>query len=202
MLNSKTNSNINLDFSVLKESKITNGNLKMLENAIAEKCAVSFEYTNIDNVTTIKEVEPIVVSYKWYAWYLLGYSLDKENYRLYKLIRMRNLQFTNKSISRVHEPSEVLLKRNDEQDSREYIDIKLFCKSEIRMKALEYLKGVIELEYENGDFIMNLHLPENEQLWFGILLSLGNLVQVIEPENLKEQICSKCIDILNLYNNV
>ena len=202
LLNNKTNLNINLDFSVLKESKNMNEYLNILENAIAKKCTVLFKYTNTDNVTSTKEVEPIVVSYKWYSWYLLGYSLEKEDYRLYKLIRMRNLQLTNKSISRVHESAEVLLKKNVEQDSREYIDIKLFCKSEIRMKAIEYLKGVIELEYENGDFIMNLHLPKNEQLWFGTLLSLGNLVQVIEPVDLKKRICDKCADILNLYNNI
>jgi predicted DNA-binding transcriptional regulator YafY len=165
-------------------------------------CVVSFEYTNADNITTTKEVEPIVVTYKWYAWYLLAYSLEKEEYRLYKLVRMRNLELTNKSISRVHESAELLLKRNDEQDTRQYLDIKLFCKLEIRLRAIEHLNGVIESEYENGDFIMNLHLPQNEQLWFGTLLSLGNLVRVIEPEDLKYRLCDKCTDILNLYNNI
>jgi predicted DNA-binding transcriptional regulator YafY len=68
-----------------------------------------------------------------------------------------------------------------------------------KMKAIEYLNGSIESEYENGDFIMNLHLPESEQLWLGTLLSLGNLVKAIEPEELKNRLCSKCIDIINLY---
>ena len=202
LLNNKTDSNIILDFSVLRESKNTNENLKILENAVVEKCVVSFEYTNADNITTTKEVEPIAMTYKWYAWYLLAYSLEKEDYRLYKIVRMRNLELTNKSISRVHESAEVLLKKNDEQDTRQYLDIKLFCKSEIRMRAIEHLNGVIESEYGNGDFIMNLHLPQNEQLWFGTLLSLGNLVKVIEPEDLKHHLCDKCTDILNLYNNI
>jgi predicted DNA-binding transcriptional regulator YafY len=115
---------------------------------------------------------------------------------------MRNLILTDKKILRVHESASILLKKNDEKDNRKYIDIKLFCKSEVKMKAIEYLKGNIELEYENGDFIMNLHLPENEELWFGTLFSLGKLVKVIEPKALKKKLCDKSREILNLYHDL
>lgn len=198
----KIDTNIILDFSTLKENKNTNEELKVLENAISEKIVVRFLYTNADNKTTEKEVEPIAVTYRWYAWYLLAYSLEKYEYRLYKLVRMRNLILTDKKIFRVHESASILLKKNDEKDNRKYIYIKLFCKAEVKTKAIEYLKGNIELEYENGDFIMNLHLPENEQLWFGTLFSFGKLVKVIEPEALKEKLCDKSREILNLYHDV
>ena len=48
LLNNKTNLNINLDFSVLKESKNMNEYLNILENAIVKKCTVLFKYTNTD----------------------------------------------------------------------------------------------------------------------------------------------------------
>ena len=195
----KADLDIVLDFSVLREGRNINGNLKILEDAIVQKCVVSFEYTNMEDVTTTKTVEPVAAVYKWYSWYLLAYSLEKKDYRLYKLVRMKELVLTNESMSIVHEPADILLKKNEQKDTRQYIDIKLFCKSEIRIKAIEYLNGTIESEYANGDFIMNLHLPENEQLWFGTLLSLGNLVKVIQPEELKSRLCSRCSDILNLY---
>lgn len=198
----KIDTNIVLDFSVLKENKNTNEKLKVLETAIVEKIVVRFLYTSADNKTKEKSVEPIAVTYRWYAWYLLAYSLEKGDYRLYKLVRMRNLILIDKKILRVHEPASVLLKKNHEKDNRKYINIKLFCKAEVRMKAVEYLKGNIEVEYENGDFIMNLHLPENEELWFGTLFSLGNLVKVIEPEDLKKKLCDKSIEILNLYRDL
>ena len=194
--------NIILDFSVSRENENINKNLKVLESAVVEKRVVSFIYTNADNKTSKKEVEPIAVTYRWYAWYLLAYSSEQGEYRLYKLVRMRNLTSTDKKILREHEPASVLLKRNDENDNRKYIDIKLFCKAEVKTKAIEYLKGNIELEYENGDFIMNLHLPENEELWFGTLFSLGKLVKVIEPEALKEKLCDKSREILNLYHDL
>lgn len=147
-------------------------------------------------------VEPIVLTYKWYAWYLLAYSLTDEDYRLYKLIRMEKIHVTNQKMSHQHEPAESLLKRYEETDDRKYMDIRLLCKAEVKKRAIEYLKGVVESQDENGDFILKLHLPENEQLWFGTLLSLGSLVQVIEPESLKKRLCDKCMDILQLYNKL
>lgn len=195
-------SNIILDFSVLREQNDVNKNLKLLENAADSKNIVTFEYTDADNVKTLKEVEPIALTYKWYAWYLLGFTQEKKDYRLYKLVRMSSLKKTDKLMSMEHEPAETILKKAEKHDSRKYIDIKLFCKSKADIKVIEYLNGTIEKKYENGDFIMDLHLPENEQLWFGTLLSLGNLVRVIEPESLKKRLCSKCNEILKIYDNL
>lgn len=195
----KRDLNIILDFSTLSENKNINEKLKLLESIIAEKYSVSFEYTNADNITTIKQVEPIALTYRWYSWYLLGYSLKKEDYRLYKILRMMNLKKINSRILRKHESAHILLEKNEAKDIRKYIDIKLFAKCEIKMKAIEYLNGSIEAEYENGDFIMNLHVPENEQFWLGTILSFGNLAKIIEPEQLKRKLCARCDEILNLY---
>ncbi|MDQ7094032.1 WYL domain-containing protein [Desulfosporosinus sp. PR] len=191
-----------LDFSVLKEGRDTDPKLKMLEKAIESKCLVFFEYTNSENLISEPNVEPIALTYKWYAWYLLGYSLVKEDYRLYKLLRMRNIQLTDRKISHEHDSADMIFERNENNDSRNYLDIRLFCKAEAKMQTIEYLNGVIEAEQENGDFVMKLHLPENEQFWFGTLLSLGNLVQIIEPESLKDRLCTKCKEILKLYPNL
>lgn len=198
----KSNSTIFLDFSVLKEGNETSHQLITLERAIVSKNVISFEYTNSENRLSTPMVEPIVLTYKWYAWYLLAYSLTDEDYRLYKLIRMEKIHVTNQKMSHQHEPAESLLKRYEETDDRKYMDIRLLCKAEVKKRAIEYLKGVVESQDENGDFILKLHLPENEQLWFGTLLSLGSLVQVIEPESLKKRLCDKCMDILQLYNKL
>ncbi|WP_100488325.1 helix-turn-helix transcriptional regulator [Sporolactobacillus pectinivorans] len=198
----KPDANIFLDFSTLKEGNETSRKLEMLEKAIGTKRIVTFDYTNSDNLITVPEVEPIVLAYKWYTWYLLAYLPAREDYRLYKLVRMENIHLTDRQISHEHDSADTLLQQHEETDCRKYSDIRLLCKAEIRMRAIEYLNGVIETENENGDFIMKLHLPENEQLWFSTLLSLGNLVQVIEPENLKERLCQKCTEILQLYKEL
>lgn len=88
LVNKNPDNTIILDFSVLREGD--NQLLQILQDAIHTKHPVSFEYTNTDNITRIHTVEPIAVVYRWYSWYLLAYSVVKNDYRTYKLIRMRN----------------------------------------------------------------------------------------------------------------
>jgi len=64
---------------VLKENQDINEGLKQLDQAIIDSQIISFEYTNADNVSSIQEIEPIGLTYQWYNWYLVGYSLEKEN---------------------------------------------------------------------------------------------------------------------------
>lgn len=42
----------------------------------------------------------------------------------------------------------------------------VFCKAVVKIPVMEYLKGRVMEEHENGDFVISLHLPENERMWF------------------------------------
>lgn len=67
------------------------------------------------------------------------------------------------------------------------------------MRAVEYLNGSTEKVYDNGDFILHLHLPESEHLWFVTILALGSKVIVLEPEALKERLRERAREILDTY---
>jgi predicted DNA-binding transcriptional regulator YafY len=198
--NSVKPSNIYLDFGVLHEINDTNELLSLLDSAISAKRAVSFDYVNAEGAARNHEVEPIALTYKWYSWYLFAFSNNSKDYRLYKLVRMARAKITNQPFLQKHESADILLKERDEKDSRKHIDIRLRCNAEIKMLATEYLKGEIEKEFENGDFILSLHLPENEHFWFGSLLAFGNKAEVLKPESLKKRLCSKAKEILDAYH--
>ena len=67
------------------------------------------------------------------------------------------------------------------------------------MRAIEYLKGTILKEYENGDTLMRLTVVENEHLWFGTLLSLGSNAEILEPLWLRTHILSAAKELVSLY---
>ena len=67
------------------------------------------------------------------------------------------------------------------------------------MPVMEYLKGKVLEEHENGDFVVSLHLPENERMWFSLLLGFGDKVKVLEPQELKDRLLQKASEIQNLY---
>lgn len=196
-LHKEDNQNIILDFSVLREGE--QETLQKLQSAIAEKRAVSFTYTNNDNETRNHTVEPVAVVYRWYAWYLLAWSKVKNDYRNYKLIRMSNLTITDKAITKEHESAETILKKAEKTDKRKYTELLIKCKAQARTRVHEYLKGQIVKELADGDALMKLTVIENEQFWLGTLLSLGDEVEVLEPQNIRSRLSEAAEKILSLY---
>lgn len=186
-----------LDFSVLRESDKTV--MQTLQNAVVEKRVVSFTYTNNNNETRIHSVEPIAVIYRWYAWYLLAYSTRKNDYRMYKLVRMENLKITDKPFTKEHESADIILKKTDSTDSRQYTAVLVKCKESVKARVTEYLNGTVLEEFPNGDVSMELTVVENEQLWLGTLLSLGDNVEIVEPERIRRRVVEAAEKIISLY---
>lgn len=197
-LASKPNENgIILDFSVLREGE--QATLQMLQTAALKKRTVDFIYTNNDNETRTHSVEPIAVLYRWYAWYLLAYSKVKNDYRTYKLVRMSDLKITDKPFIKEHESADIILKKMDKTNSRQYIDILAKCKEAAKSRAMEYLKGTVIEEFPNGDTLMKLTVVENEQFWLGTLLSLGDNIEILAPESIRKQLIEAALKIVSLY---
>ena len=197
-----TPTNIILDFGILSERKDINHKLSILEQAINESHRVLFTYTNSDNIKKDFDVEPIATMYKWYNWYLLCYFPKYKDYRIFKLVRMVNIGISNHKNSMVHNVDYAKEQWEKQADNRKYINIRFYCSNDIKQKCMEYLNGHIESELENGDLIFTLSVPENEPFWYGVLLSFGNKIRILEPKELKRKICMTCQEILQVYYDV
>mgnify|MGYP001186066851 CR=1 FL=1 len=193
-------SGIILDFSILREGE--EHLLQTLQTAIRQKHAVSFSYTNAENVTRTHTVEPIAAVYRWYAWYLLAYSRVRGDYRTYKLVRMHDLEITDSTFTREHDNADVILHTIDQKDPRPVTTVKARCKAEAKARAIEYLSGVITEELENGDALMTLHVIESEAFWLSMLLSLGDSVEVLEPEHIRHRILTAAEGLVKLYQKL
>lgn len=90
------------DFSVSKENKQVQDMNNILEQAISTKNYVSFDYCNADGKKSKKYVEPLAIHYKWYAWYLFAYSEKREDYRTFKVARMKNLIIDDHKSNNIH----------------------------------------------------------------------------------------------------
>mgnify|MGYP000983700789 FL=1 len=186
-----------IDFTVARENTQVNENLKMIEKAIYNEIPLQIQYTNAEGAMTERTVEPLALSYQWYAWYLFAYCTEKQDYRLFKLTRISECKPIDGSFLKKHENIEVLMKQ-ESPDKRKWVRMKLLCKKEIRQQALEYLGNNIIETKENGDFIIENHTPF-ERMWFSLLLGFGNQVEVLEPEELKNMLKEKAEEILSNY---
>lgn len=188
-----------MDFRIVHENRDTNQMLFLLNQFIQNKHRIYFSYTNSRDERKDVEVEPVATIYKWYNWYLIGYSLKYQDYRMYKVIRMDNLKMSEIENIKIHNLEEVKIILENAAMDRKKIRILLHCSEKIKSKCREYLNGEITKEYENGDFDYNIVVPENEQFWYGVILSFGTNVKVLEPIELIRRMKEECTNIIQMY---
>lgn len=90
------------DFGVAKENQQVQNINMMLEQAIACKNYISFDYRNASGDYSHPTVQPLAIHYKWYAWYLFTYEEAKQDYRTFKVARMDNLVVREKHYLQQH----------------------------------------------------------------------------------------------------
>lgn len=190
-----------IDFGVVSEGENTSGFVREIEEAIRTQNRIAFDYTGNTGRKARRTVEPLALNYRWYAWYLLAYCTDKKDYRLFKLNRIADLTVTDKQVKGEHGNISQLLERQWKDDNRRYIPIKMLCKAQARVPVMEYMKGEIIEECENGDFVMMTQGIENQRMWFSLLLGFGDTVKVLEPQEVIDMLKEKTLQIQNLYND-
>lgn len=185
-----------IDLSVVHENQDLNDRIRILEKAISDKQIVGFEYTNSNNETKYREAEPVKVVYKWYNWYLIGYYEKYEDYCMFKLSRMEQLEITDKKNKREHDSTNISFPKESEA---ECVTIRLRCRKYLKSKCREYLNGKIVDTFENGDFEFEFTVPENETFWYGAVLSFGKDAKVTSPQLIRDKIIEQCMDIIHSY---
>lgn len=192
--------NISIDFSVAKENKKVVKYLGVIDEAIANKRCVQFQYMKANLKVTNRVIEPVGLKYKWYGWYLVGYCTDKHDYRIFKLSRMEKLKQHHRVYdSTRHKKDYDLFDALMEQDERKPIKVRFKFHKSIHIPVTEYLNGVRIIEEEENYYMAELHIIESERMWFGAMLSFGSQLEILEPTSIRQQFYDHAREIINTY---
>jgi len=199
ILPKQQNQHIFLDFGASGENSEIQTKLKTLEKAIQDKNNVRIFYVNALGGSSSRIVEPIALNYRWYAWYLLAYCQTKQDYRIFKLARISELEPKGTPFTKEHGDPAALLEQAFQGVGRRELNITLLCKADVRVQVCEYLDGDITETFDNGDFFMRMYALEDERMWFAMLLSFGDKIKVLEPEELITRLTTTAENIFSLY---
>ncbi len=193
-------STLALDLGAAHENRDTNEMLYLLNHAVQMRHQVAFRYTNSRDEVREIEVEPAGTIYKWYNWYLIAYYPKRQEYCMFKVVRMDELKILDKENEKIHRIREIQKKLEEREESRNTIQVVMRCKARLKSRCREYLNGRITREYENGDFEFSMTVPEEEQFWYGVLLSFGMDAKVIAPKELIRRMVKQCREVIEIYD--
>ena len=188
------------DFGVTKENSDVQSKNQLLENAIGLKKYVSFEYCNADGKKSSPEVEPLAIHYKWYAWYLFAYSDDREQYRTYKIARIQNLKEMDRVSGKDHGDVKTLMEVSEQDYYRTCVQIEVQFANEETALMEEYFPDCQIKQISENTKSIFIDVPVKERLWKALLLSFGNKVKVIGPEEYKKELIRTAQNFLSNYD--
>lgn len=198
-LTNEYSQNVFLDYSVSREDSRVQKNNKLIEHSINGMTQINFDYRSVNADISYRNVQPLALRFQWYAWYLFGFDLSKNDYRTFKIARIQNLEVTG---MKFHNDANIeeLLRVNDKAYMETCENIKVWCHKDSISILEEYFPEEERVAFEDGHYIMNLHVPPNERLWQALLLSMGNKVKIISPAYYRQKLIEAALKFLSNYD--
>jgi predicted DNA-binding transcriptional regulator YafY len=191
-----------VDFSMLGAAGRHQDVLRIVERAVDRQQLLKMTYTNTRLENTERVVEPMTIAFKWRSWYLFGFCRKKNDYRLFRLSRIKNPQILEKRFRRREKNIDEYFGENGGWDTGKTIDLILAFQASMRPLVEEYFTGPdaktdVSTD-DDGRLIVRTSMPEDGWV-YGMILSYGNLVEVLSPPHARAVIRKMAADIQSIY---
>lgn len=177
----KNTSWIEVDFNNWQNNKLYEKTFNDIKSAILSKNIVSFTYFSSNEKETSRRVKPVRLIFKSQDWYLYALCLLRNDFRYFKLSRIKNLETQAEKFENSFD--DVILKKEMPNDNKVRIKVKFDRK--VAFRVYDELNGAITEDDEN--LYAEIEIPNDYNL-FNYIFSFGDGVEVLEPKEIRMQI--------------
>ncbi|MDD2970947.1 MAG: YafY family protein [Lachnospiraceae bacterium] len=177
-----------------------NGNiqsyLEIIKTALQESKLLSFAYIAHHGNRTARTVEPYQLVLKSSHWYLQGYCHKRNEFRLFRVSRMSNLQMENETfpLGDYQKPKLDFGKTLETMQRK----IKIRIHKSVMDMVLDFCTYEDFLPDGEGHYTVYFPFVENEY-YYNILLSFGDKCECLEPLHVREEMKRRILEIAALY---
>lgn len=162
---------------------------EQVKEAILSHKVLSFDYYGQYGDMSRRMVEPVQLLFKDYTWYLRAFCRTRQDWRLFKLLRMKRVEVTEEIFTprkeKEHMEQDAL--NNDIQTAPNLTTIKLLIDKSEASRVYDRFEEEEITVLENGDFLINVRYRVDEWV-YGMILSFGAAVKVLEPVELRDEV--------------
>ena len=173
---------IEVDFSDWVQGKPQQNTFDLIKNAIFQKKVISFCYFNSKGNNSKRNARPICLVFKSKDWYLYAFCLLRNDYRFFKLTRIRQVEMLSDTFTQDFTPIKIEKQIHIEKT----ITVKLKFDRRIAFRVYDEFTDNIT-EDTQGNLYVQVNFPDNEIL-YSYLLSFAEYVEVLEPQCIRKQI--------------
>ena len=188
---------IEVDFSRWGNSASDKAKFDALKNAVINKRAAAFSYSSSYGETVDRKVYPLRLVFKSKSWYLQAFCLLKNDYRTFRISRMRNVFASEESFDgTAFQAPEI-----------EPPEVQSPCLVNVKLKFIQQAAYRVYDEFDEPDIVKNkdgtlsvsVNLP-NDYWLYSYILSFGAAVEVLEPQTVRDELARQADEIKNKYS--
>ena len=188
------NSNwIEIDFTSWGSNNTYQDLFNALKTTIINKNIISFSYNSSKAEKINRKVKPIRLLFKEQDWYLYGFCLLRNDFRYFKLSRMKDLEVLAMNYEDNFE--NMVLKREIKHE--DIVNIKLKFDKSVAFRVYDEFNEAIE-EDEKGNLYVEIKIPNNYKL-YNYIFSFGSNVEILEPKEIRNQFKNTIDELAKKY---
>ncbi|MBF2534074.1 helix-turn-helix transcriptional regulator [Listeria seeligeri] len=193
MFQIKSTSWIEVDFSDWVQNKPKQDIFNLIKNAIFVKKIILIKYFGSNGKITERRVQPLKLIFKSKNWYLYGFCLIQNDYRYFKLTRIKTLEILTETFSPTSIPPNI----EKQIHIKKTIDTKLKFDKHVAFRVYDEFTDEVT-EDEQGNLYVQVNLPDSDFL-YSYIFSFSEHVEIVEPQFLREQIATKLKEMQEKY---
>lgn len=194
LFNKKVDDWIRIDFSNWGKDNEKEKRFNMIKTAILNKNQIKFVYYNSNGEKSKRTIEPLQIWFKDKSWYLIAFCNLKQNYRIFKIARIKEIEILEEHFER-----DLQQESKKEKCNFKTITLKLEISKKMAYRVYDEFEDSEITKKDDGSFVINVEYPENEWV-YGYILSFGEYLKVLSPERVKRTIKNKIEKILKNYS--
>lgn len=171
------------------------GKIEALNKAIDGDITVNMGYTDDKGYLSVRDFDPYCLVLKEGVWYTYGFCHLRNDFRLFRLTRIKNLSLTEDKFER--KECDVYEKLNGTFDDTDLIDIEFEFFSTALSEVEEWL-GQDAITERGATYVAKASLF-NGPLLINKLLSFGSSIKILKPPQLKLALLAECSSVLRNY---
>lgn len=176
------NSNwIEIDFTSWGSNNTYQDLFNTLKIAIIDKNIISFSYISSKAEKINRRVKPIRLLFKEQDWYLYAFCLLRNDFRYFKLSRIKDLEVL--AINYEDNFENAVLKKEIKYEN--IVNIKLKFDKSVAFRVYDEFNEAI-VEDEKGNLYVEMKIPNNYKL-YNYIFSFGANVEILEPKEIRTQ---------------
>lgn len=172
-------------------------NLKTLYGAITENRLIDITYRVPGKDTEKRTVEPMTLLVKGFAWYIFAFCRNRNAFRIFKLSRIRTIDFRKDCFNRRNESYRNHISALPEMN-RETTPVTLRFNPNIREHIEEAWDESMFSVNTDGSIDLTMNYPDDDWLE-SMILSYGSDVEVLSPDSLRKKVARKAELMAAIY---